>query len=208
MRTVIVDYGLGNLFSVARAVQAAGGTAVISDDPEAVAAADRLILPGVGAFGDGMKGLAERGLIEPVQRAAREGRPVLGICLGMQLLLDVGEEFGRFRGLELIPGRVSRLAPVGDDGAVLKLPHIGWSPLVSSAPWSGTLLEGLPPEASMYFVHSFAPAAADRADVLAECRYGSTVFTAVVRKGSVTGCQFHPEKSGPLGLGLLRRFLS
>lgn len=205
---VVVDYGLGNLFSVCRALERAGGAPEISSDPARILAAGRVLLPGVGAFGDGAAGLRERGLVEPLREFARTGRPMLGVCLGMQLLLSVGEEFGTHEGLGLIPGRVTKLEPKAADGGALKLPHIGWNVLrPEGAGWAGTPLAGLASDAPVYFVHSYAPRPDDPAHVLASCGYGSDRFCAAVRRENLTGCQFHPEKSGPTGLGILSSFL-
>lgn len=205
---VVVDYGLGNLFSVGRALTAAGGSPTLSSDAKAIMAAERLVLPGVGAFGDGIKGLRDRGLVEPLKEYARTGRPLIGLCLGMQLLLTSGDEFGRHEGLDLIPGRVTLLAPTGDDGKPLKMPHIGWSELVPGpAGWNGSPFQDLPPRPQVYFVHSFAPRPDDAAHALAYCSYGSERFCAAVRRDNLSGCQFHPEKSGPNGLAILARFL-
>ena len=205
---VVVDYGLGNLFSVGRALAAAGGTPSLTSDPDAILRAERLVLPGVGAFGDGMRGLRERGLVEPLRAYAGTGRPLIGLCLGMQLLLTSGDEFGLHEGLGLIPGRVTLLAPKGDDGRPLKMPHIGWNEL-SPGPggWGGSPLEDLAPRSQVYFVHSYAPRPDDEAHALAYCDYGNARFCAAVRRGSLSGCQFHPEKSGPNGLAILSRFL-
>lgn len=204
-RVVIVDYGLGNLLSVARAVRAAGGEPEVSADPADAVSAPRLILPGVGAFGDGMKGLRERGLVDPLRAYAASGRPLLGICLGMQLLMERSEEFGDHEGLGIVPGAVRRLPRGGSDG--LKLPHVGWSALSPAAPWAGTPLAGAAPGAEFYFVHSFAAVPSEAAHRLAACAYGEEAFCAALRRDSVVGCQFHPEKSGPAGLDILKRFL-
>jgi len=204
-KVVVVDYGLGNLLSVARAVHAAGGEAEITSDAARIAAAERVILPGVGAFGDGMKGLRERGLIEPLRAYAASGRPLLGICLGMQLFMDGSEEFGAHEGLGLVPGAVARLPGGGTAG--LKLPHVGWSGLRPAGSWSGTPLEGIADGAEFYFVHSYAAVPSDPAQRLANCAYGEGVFCAALRRGSIIGCQFHPEKSGPAGLNILGHFM-
>lgn len=204
-KVVVVDYGLGNLLSVSRAVRAAGGEAEITSDAARIAAAERLILPGVGAFGDGMRGLRERGLVEPLRAYAASGRPLLGICLGMQLLMDGSEEFGAHEGLGLVPGAVTRLA--GGEAGGVKLPHVGWSGLRPAGSWSGTPLEGVADGAEFYFVHSYAAVPADPKHRLADCAYGESVFCASLRKGSLVGCQFHPEKSGPAGLKILGRFM-
>lgn len=203
-RLLVVDYGLGNLHSVCRALTAAEATPVVSADPADLETAELVVLPGVGAFGDGMRGLTERGLVEPLRRYAASGRPLIGICLGTQLLLGRSTEFGEHEGLGIIPGKVVPL----EARRPAKIPHIGWSALVPSGrSWSGTPLAGLPEAGEVYFVHSFA-ARPDRPEhSLAECDYGGVRFCAVVAAGRVVGCQFHPEKSGPYGLAILRNFI-
>jgi glutamine amidotransferase len=205
---VVVDYDLGNLFSVCRALENVGGAPTVSGDPDQILGAERVLLPGVGAFANGMNGLRERGLIEPLKHFAKTGRPLLGVCLGMQLLLSVGEEFGEYEGIGLIPGRVKKLEPHDAAGQALKLPHIGWNSLRPEGDgWARTPLEGLAPDSPVYFVHSYAPQPERPGDALASCEYGATRFCAAVRRDNVSGCQFHPEKSGPAGLAILARFL-
>ena len=208
-RVTIVDYGSGNLLSVQRALEHCGATVHAAHDAEGILAADRLLLPGVGAFADGMAGLRERGLVEPIQRFAASGRPVLGICLGMQMLADSSEEFGTHAGLGLIPGQVLRVSAVDTEGVPHKIPHIGWADLHPWQPgaWHGTLLDSLPDGSAMYLVHSYHFLPAKRAHGVAVCMYGGHRITAVVAAGNVTGCQFHPEKSGPAGLALLAQFV-
>jgi glutamine amidotransferase len=199
----IVDYGVGNLRSVQKALERVGATAVVSDDPDALEAARGVVLPGVGAFGDGMAELRRRGLVEPLRRWAAAGRPLLGICLGMQLLFDSSEEMGDHQGLGLLPGRVVRFPP-GD----LKVPHVGWNQLRlagSSSQGKDPLLAGIADGAYAYFVHSYYAEPAEPGDVLATTDYGLS-FAAVVGRGRVWGAQFHPEKSQEVGLQLLSNF--
>ncbi len=194
----IVDYGAGNLHSVAKAARAAGLAAAVTGDPGAVAAAPAIILPGVGAFAQCMAELAARGLIAPLRAHLAAGRPLLGICLGLQVLFEHGEEGDGAVGLGYLPGTVRRLEVPG-----LKVPHMGWnavSPLRSSA-----LLDGIPPGAHFYFVHSYQAVAKEPADVLAVTDYGGPV-TAAVERGRTFAVQFHPEKSSAAGLRLLRNF--
>jgi imidazole glycerol-phosphate synthase subunit HisH len=194
---VIVDYGVGNLRSVQKALERVGAEAVVSGDPGSLDAARGVILPGVGAFGDGMAQLRARGLVEPVLRQVEVGKPLLGICLGMQLLFEESEEMGRHTGLGLLPGRVVRFAE-GD----LKVPHIGWNQLqVRQDP----LLAGFANGSYAYFVHSYYVAPAEAEDVLATTEYGLQ-FAAVVGRDQVWGAQFHPEKSQEVGLRLLQNF--
>ena len=202
----VVDYGVGNLFSIARSIEKAGGEARLSADPDEVAGAERLLLPGVGAFGACAAQLAAAGMAEPVKAFAATGRPFLGICVGMQLLFDRSFEFGEHDGLGLIPGTVEAIP---SDGR--KVPHIGWNALLpgpARGGWTGTIFEALKPgEASAYFVHSFAGHAAEPADVLSVVEYQGVEVCAAVQRGNVTGVQFHPEKSGPVGLSLLDAYL-
>lgn len=210
-RVAIVDYGMGNLFSVGRACEQAGLQAGVSSAKEDIAAADAAILPGVGAFGDAMEALRRLDLIGPLQDFAASGKPLMGVCLGMQLLMTEGYEFGRHRGLGLVEGEVVRLDGLGDGPRRLKIPHVGWNRIYppgagvaeEGAPprvWSGSPLEGLSAGAFMYFVHSYYPRTADPSVVCAVTRYGALEFCSSLRDGNVFACQFHPERSGPEGL--------
>lgn len=206
----IVDYGIGNLFSVQRAFEMCGCAVSLASDADGIDAAERLVLPGVGAFADGMRGLRERGLVEPLQRYAAADRPLLGICLGMQMLATVSEEFGEHGGLGLIPGRVVAV-PKNDieHGIRLKIPHIGWSALspAEGVDWSETPLRTVPPSGSVYLVHSFHMRPEAPRDLLAACEYGGHRITAAVGRGRIFGFQFHPEKSGEIGLSILKAFV-
>ncbi|MEI7967445.1 MAG: imidazole glycerol phosphate synthase subunit HisH [Betaproteobacteria bacterium] len=209
MRVTVIDYGIGNLYSVGRALEHCGADVQFSPDPAAIESAERLVLPGVGAFADGMRGLLERGLVEPIRQYAAAGRPLLGICLGMQMLVSVSEEFGEHNGLGLIPGRVRPVPSVTTDGAPQKVPHIGWSALRKppGASWQGSILEKTPPGSAVYLVHSFAVVPENTSHRLADCLYGGHTIAAAIRHGVISGCQFHPEKSGEVGLNLLRAFI-
>jgi glutamine amidotransferase len=212
-KVTIVDYGVGNLLSVSRAFEHLGAAVTVSSDPAAIAAAERLVLPGVGAFGAGMAELTQRGLVEPVQAFAASGRPFLGICLGMQMMLseseEFSEEFGTHRGLGLIPGKVVELSRTTPAGESRKIPHIGWSALAPAhdGAWAGTALEVVEPGRFVYFVHSFMAQPDDPAHLLAQCLYGGAPVVAAVGRDNLLGCQFHPEKSGTVGLAILARFL-
>jgi glutamine amidotransferase len=211
MATVkVIDYGMGNLHSVCRALEHVGADAALTEKPEEIAAATHLVLPGVGAFKDGMAELAKRGFVDAVRAYAKTGKPLLGICLGMQMLFEESEEFGRHEGLALMPGAVRAIPAQGADGKPHKIPHIGWNALVppQGASWEGTLLSGIPAGTEAYFVHSFTAQPADEALRLADADYDGCRVSAVVREGRVYGCQFHPEKSGPAGLAMLRNFLA
>jgi len=208
---LLVDYGVGNLLSVSRALQAVGGEVEQTGDPARIRAAGRVVLPGVGAFGGCMEELRKRGLVEPLQDYARSGRPLLGICVGMQILFETGEEFGRQDGLAILPGTVRAIPATNAAGARRKIPHIGWNglrPARSGNGWPAGILADTKPGDAAYFVHSFAAEPAAEADLLATTDYDGYAIAAAVGRGSVTGCQFHPEKSGPVGLAMLRRFLS
>jgi glutamine amidotransferase len=209
MKVVLVDYGVGNLLSVSRALEACGGAVEQTGDPARLMQAERAVLPGVGAFGGCMEALARHRLVEPVQAYAKAGGKLLGICVGMQLLFETGEEFGRHQGLGLLPGTVGPIPDLNDAGSRRKIPHIGWNALhpAGTGAWDGILADTKPGQ-SVYFVHSFAARPARPGDLRAVADYDGYDVAAVVGHGSVVGCQFHPEKSGPVGLGMLRRFLS
>ena len=200
----IIDYGLGNVFSLASSLRFLGLECQVTGDPQQIDAADRIILPGVGAFGDAMEKLNATGLVTFLQEQAAQGKPFMGICLGMQLLFEMGYEYGVHRGLGLLPGSIrplgDALAKVGSD---LKVPHMGWNALEISRK-DHPLLKTTPDGSYVYFVHSFYAAECD--DVtLATAEYGLPV-TAAAGRGNVCGCQFHPEKSGRVGLDILRAF--
>lgn len=194
--TAIVDYGVGNLKSVTNAMDYLDLKTCITSDPKELELADAIILPGVGAFPDAADKLRVSGL-DQVLIAQAEKKPILGICLGMQLLLDQGEEVRECAGLGLVPGRVRRIT------TELKLPHIGWNSLYFPNP--SPLFAGVETGSYVYFVHSFCAVADDPKTVIAQTEYGVPV-TAAVQKGNVYGCQFHPEKSGEVGLQILRNF--
>lgn len=210
MKVLIVDYGLGNLFNVQRALEAIGAEAAISSSPDDLRRAERVILPGVGAFGAGMAGLRARSLVEPLKDYAASGRPLFGICLGMQLLMTESEELGLEQGLGLVDGRVTMLHSRDAQGRHYKIPHIGWNRVLPSVDreWRGTVLEGLDPGSATYFLHSYAVAPEDKAWVIGETEYGPTRFCALLQRGNIMGCQSHPERSGPVGLRIFRNFLS
>ena len=195
----VVDYGAGNLRSVDLALARLGAEAVITRDPDVMAGADGLILPGVGAFADAMAALENSGVVPALYAFAQSGRPFLGICLGMQALFDGSEEGAGVAGLGLIPGMVRRLPDCG-----LKIPHMGWNSLRPQKP--SPLLEGLPEEPYVYFVHSYACEAQRLEDVLTTTEYGRP-FHSAVQRGNVMGMQFHPEKSGDVGQKLLANFV-
>jgi len=195
----LVDYGIGNLRSVEKALQAVGAEVCLTSAPEIILAAEKVVLPGVGAFGDGMAGLRERRLESVIQSLPARGTPLLGICVGMQLLFDIGEEMGEHAGLGLIPGRVRRFPEAG-----LKIPQTGWNQLVFDP--GIPLLQGLSKGCYAYFNHSFYCDPAESEDVLAWTEYGLQ-YASVVGRGRLYGAQFHPEKSQAVGLQILRNFI-
>jgi imidazole glycerol-phosphate synthase subunit HisH len=210
-RVTVVDYGLGNIFSLKRALSFVGADVFISSDPDEIAHAPFLVLPGVGAFGDGMCELRQRGLIEPIIRSIKAGHFLIGICLGMQLLFETSEEFGHHEGLGLVKGAVVHMRSETEDGNRIKLPHVGWNelhPAHSTGTWNGSgLFAGLEPGDAMYFVHSYAVEPSIGFACVAETRYGGHSYCTVVKQDTVLGFQFHPEKSGDCGLHLLRNCL-
>ena len=209
-RVLVVDYGVGNLLSVRRALERCGAEVQLTGDPEQIAAAEHLVLPGVGAFGDCMAGLRARELIEPLVAHAASGRPFLGICVGMQMLFAGSEEFGEHAGLGIFGGRVVRIPATAADGTAHKVPHVTWAGLVpgpATATWEGTVLSGIAKGACCYFIHSFAPEPEDEGIRLADADYNGRTIAAVVGRANVIGCQFHPEKSAQTGLRLLAKFL-
>jgi glutamine amidotransferase len=199
-KIVIVDYGMANLRSVQKALEQVGHAAAISGDPEAVAGADRLILPGVGAFQDAIARLRETGLAEPIVRHIHAGKPFLGICLGLQLLFTKSFEDGEHAGLNVFAGEVVRFP----DQPGLKVPHMGWNQLHIRRP--APFLRDIPDEAAVYFVHSYYVVPKDRSLLATETDY-PTPFTSAIWKENVCATQFHPEKSQRIGLTMLRNFV-
>jgi len=197
---ILIDAGTGNLRSVQKALENAGARVTRSDDPQAVLSARKVVLPGVGAFGDFMSGLRARGLQDAIEQVAARGVPLLGICVGMQALFEVGEEMGEHAGLGLLPGRVERLA----ESPSVKIPHTGWNQVrvQKEAP----LFDGIRSGAYVYFNHSYFCRPSDSSVVVATTDYG-VEFACAVQRGHVFGVQFHPEKSQAVGLQLLKNFL-
>jgi glutamine amidotransferase len=196
----IIDYGVGNLFSLQSSFAAIGAEAVVTSDPEIIRTADRLILPGVGAFEDAARALRDTGMADLVKEQAAAGKPIMGICLGMQLLFEKSYEYGEHEGLGLIKGSVRPIAEVIDPS--LKIPHIGWNSLIFKK--KSKLFTYINEGDCVYFVHSYYAADCDEA-VTSVAEY-SADLTASVESGNVYGCQFHPEKSGDVGLNILRAF--
>ncbi|UCD41100.1 MAG: imidazole glycerol phosphate synthase subunit HisH [Chloroflexota bacterium] len=195
----IINYGLGNLHSVQKAVANVGGEAVVTDDDQEIINAEKVILPGVGAFADGMKGLESRGLVPVVQEVAAQGKPLLGICLGMQLLFEESEEQGRYQGLGLLAGKVVQFKHPG-----VKVPQIGWNQVQVSK--SSDLMDGIQDGDYFYFNHGYYCIPADADDVLTMTEYGVS-FASSVERELIIGVQFHPEKSQQRGLQVLKNFV-
>ena len=197
----IIDYGVGNLFSLRSSLREIGAESVVTSDEKVIAEADRIILPGVGAFEDAARKLRDSGMAEVVKREAAAGKPMMGICLGMQLMFDVGYEYGVHEGLGLIRGSVRPIADVIPEG--YKIPHIGWNLLKFKK--ESPLFKYIKEDDYVYFVHSYYAAECDEA-VIAVTEYGAEL-TAAVANGNVYGCQFHPEKSGEVGMKILKAFM-
>lgn len=209
-RIIVVDYGAGNLYSVRRALEVSGaGEVTLSSDPKIISEADGLVLPGVGAFADGMRGLQSRGLVDPIIEYAQSGRPLLGICLGMQMLASVSEEFGFHDGLGLIPGDVVAIPNRSVQHETLKVPFIGWSKLSPSraSAYEGSVLRAHLSDSSVYLVHSFHVRPSNPEHLLATYSFGGHSITAAIQYRNVTGLQFHPERSGQVGLQIMGQFV-
>lgn len=207
-KVVVIDYDVGNLLSVRAALEHCGAECIFTSDPDAIVAADRVLLPGVGAFGACVDAIRAKALEEPIRHFVANGRPIFGICVGMQMLMDESEEFGRHEGLGLIRGRVAAIPSAGIDGVVHDLPHIGWSELLPCQEWRGTVLGPVAPGASVYFVHSYAASPEDDRHRIADYDYDGHRIAAVIGRDNIVGAQFHPEKSGKTGLAILNHFLS
>ena len=206
---MIIDYGAGNLANVTNALNHLGIESAIVAEPERIYDAEKIILPGVGAFAPAMEQLKTSGLTDPICEKARTGTPFLGICLGMQMMLESSEEFGDSEGLGIIAGKVSPIEDTGADGQPHKIPHIGWNRLVATdESWEGTLLANSEEGDPVYFIHSMATVPESSASRLADTDYNGRRLAAVIRKGLCFGTQYHPEKSGPMGLRQLETFMT
>jgi len=206
-KVVIVDYGVGNLYSVKNACRQVGLPVDISGAPAVVASADAAVLPGIGAFGDAMATLRRLDLVGPLRDLVAAGRPVFGVCLGLQLLMSESYEFGLHRGLGLIEGTVTHLGRPRAGGDVLKVPHVGWTRIdAADRAWTGTMLDGVVDGSYMYFVHSYRVEPADPSLVLSYSTYGDVRFCSSIQSGNLFACQFHPERSTHLGLRLYANF--
>lgn len=215
-KITIIDYGMGNLLSIARAVKYTGAQPEITDNAQKIATAEKVILPGVGAFGKGIERLKQEGLLEATLKFVAKGRPILGICLGMQLFLSESYEFGVHQGLGIIAGIVKKLQ-YNLDNIDYKIPQIGWNCIYQPkniihlngkiAVWENTILRCIESGSYFYFVHSYACYPDNPNYILAETEYGSNRFCSVINKDNIWGCQFHPEKSAANGLNLYHNFV-
>jgi imidazole glycerol-phosphate synthase subunit HisH len=211
-KITLLDYGMCNMLNVARALEHAGADVIVTEDPKDAIAAERLVVPGVGAFSECMRAVNDLGLGDAIREFVGSGRPMLGICVGMQILFDASEEFGETPGLGILPGRVQMVPGTTTAGTPQRVPHIGWNHLIEPEVgrlWGDTLLRPFGTQGpAVYFVHSFAAQPAQDSDRLADCDYGGHRISAMVKRDNMTATQFHPERSGMVGLGMLKEFLS
>ncbi len=206
-KIAVIDYGIGNVKSMLNALEKVGAKSILTNNRNEILNADGVILPGVGAFKHGMENLEERDLIGVINDFVGTGKPFMGVCLGMQMLMDESEEFGTTQGLGLITGKVKKI-PLPENSPE-KLPHVSWNDLIEPAPhrWKNTIFDSINTPIDVYFVHSFAAVPTNDENMLARCKYGETSFCAAVNKNNVYGTQFHPEKSGEIGLKILENFI-
>ena len=203
----ILDYGIGNVRSICNAFEEIGAHPILTNEKKIIMNSSALVLPGVGAFAKGMKNLEENNLIDIIYDYVKSDRPFLGICLGMQMLLEESEEFGLTKGLGLIKGKVIKMPIISDD--MVKLPHVSWNEIKEPSPgrWKNTILENTNNSADVYFVHSFVASPQNDKDILAVTNYSGFDFCAAVHFQNIFGTQFHPEKSGNDGLDILKKFV-
>lgn len=201
----IVDYGVGNLGSLLNAFKHFGCDARLTTSAKTIKESDAVVLPGDGSFKWGMGGLKSRHLSNTIKEFAKTKKPLLGICLGAQIMMTLGYEFGKSNGLDLIGGKVVKFPRLAQPA---KIPHIGWSAIESGKAWKGTILDSVKSGSEVYFVHSFILEVDKKSEILATSTYGGVKFVSVVRCGNIYGCQFHPEKSGEVGLGIIKNFIA
>jgi glutamine amidotransferase len=205
MSIVIIDYGIGNVESISNAFEFKSEKVILSRDPKLISEAEGIVLPGVGAFAQGMMNLHKYDLISEIKKFVSSGKPLLGICLGMQMLLDESEEFGITKGLGLINGRVIKMPNVKSN----KLPHISWNGIrKKNINWEQTILNNIKEGSDMYFVHSYIAKLDNDNEVLSSTNYFDTEFCSSLKKGNIYGCQFHPEKSSAFGLSIIENFIN
>lgn len=204
-KITVVDYGVGNLHSVIKAFNHFGENPSISEEAEEIFKSDAIILPGVGSFKAGIEGLKIRKLDKAIKDFAKTNKPILGICLGAQLLMSRGHEFGTFDGLDIIPGQVEVFKKIED-----KIPHIGWNEVVmpKEASWNKTILRSIKQHSDLYFVHSYFLKPKNKKNILSLTKYGGLEFCSAIYKDNIYGCQFHPEKSGETGLRIIKNFIN
>jgi len=210
-KVTIIDYGVGNLLSVKRGLEYCDADVKIVSDREEILNAERIVLPGVGAFANAMKALEDNHLKDVILQKATSNTPLLAICLGMQMLLDESEEFGLTTGLKLIPGKVKKIPSITVNGVNQKIPHIGWNELIpanSLTTWNHPMFAYVHPNESVYFVHSFMAIPENTNHRIADCMYGGYLISGVIGFNNIIGCQFHPEKSADVGLRILKEFLN
>lgn len=211
-KITLLDYGMCNMLNVARALEYAGADVHVTHDPKEAVAAERLVVPGVGAFSECIRAVNKLGHGDAILEFVESGRPMLGICVGMQILFEASEEFGETPGLGILPGRVRIVPNITASGAPQRVPHIGWNHLIepqAGRAWGKTLLQPFGTVGpAVYFVHSFAAQPSNDDDRLADCDYGGHRISAMVKRDNVTATQFHPERSGTVGLRMLKEFLS
>lgn len=204
-KITIVDYGVGNLHSVVNAFKHLGENPRISEEAEEILTSDAIVLPGVGSFQAGIEGLKIRKLDKAIKDFAKTNKPILGICLGAQLLMSKGYEFGTFDGLDIIPGQVEMFKKIKD-----KIPHIGWNEVImpKKSSWNKTILSSVKQHSDLYFVHSYLLKPNNKKNILSLTKYGGLEFCSAIYKDNIYGCQFHPEKSGEVGLKIIKNFIN